>query len=149
MTGWRLGWATGPAAIIDLMAKIQSQTVTSAASFTMAAGTEALNGPQDAVEEMRLAYQARRDFMVEALNAIPGVECDPPAGAFYLFVRFPGLGTDSMEIARILLEEAEIAGTPGIAFGQAGEGHVRFAIATAMSDLERAVKRIERLMARR
>ena len=149
MTGWRLGWAAGPAAIIDLMAKVQGQTVTSAASFTMAAGAEALNGPQDAVEEMRLAYQARRDFMVEALNAIPGVECDRPAGAFYLFVRFPGLEADSITIARILLDEAEIAGTPGIAFGQAGEGHVRFSIATAMSELERAVERIERLMASR
>ena len=149
MTGWRLGWAAGPEQVIGLMAKLQSQTVTSAASFTMAAGAEALNGPQDAVEEMRLAYKARRDFMVDALNAIPGVACDRPAGAFYLFVRFPGLGTDSMQIASILLEEAEIAGTPGIAFGQAGEGHVRFSIATAMSELERAVERIERLMASR
>jgi len=149
MTGWRLGWAAGPADVIGLMAKLQSQTVTSAASFTMAAGAEALNGPQDAVEEMRLAYKARRDFMVDALNAIPGVECDPPSGAFYLFVRFPGLSDDSMEIANILLEEADIAATPGIAFGQAGEGHVRFSIATAMSELERAVARIEKLMASR
>jgi aspartate aminotransferase len=147
MTGWRLGWAAGPADVIGLMAKLQSQTVTSAASFTMAAGTEALNGPQDAVEEMRLAYKARRDYMVAALNAIPGVACDPPAGAFYLFVRFPGLSDDAMTIADILLEEADIAATPGIAFGQAGEGHVRFSIATAMSELERAVARIEKLMA--
>ncbi len=149
MTGWRLGWAAGPKEVIGLMAKLQSQTVTSAASFTMAAGAEALNGPQGAVEEMRLAYKARRDFMVDALNAIPGVACDRPAGAFYLFVRFPGLGTDSMQIADILLEEAEIAGTPGVAFGQAGEGHVRFSIATSMAELQRAVKRIEKLMATR
>ena len=149
MTGWRLGWATGPADVISLMAKLQSQTVTSAASFTMAAGAEALNGPQDAVERMRQAYKARRDFMVPALNAIPGVECRPPAGAFYLMVRFPGLSEDSMEIADILLEEADIAATPGIAFGEAGEGHVRFSIATAMRDLERAVERIEKLMAAR
>lgn len=149
MTGWRLGWAVGPAEIIGLMAKLQSQTVTSAASFTMAAGVEALNGPQDEVERMRLAYKARRDYMVDALNGIPGVACDPPQGAFYLFVRFPGLGTDSMELANILLEEAEIAGTPGIAFGQAGEGHVRFSIATSMEELKRAVARIEKLMQRR
>ncbi len=147
MTGWRLGWAAGPASIIGLMAKLQSQTVTSAASFTMTAGTEALNGPQDAVEQMRQAYRARRDFMVDALNQIPGVACDRPAGAFYLFVRFPGLGQDSMQIANILLEQAEIAATPGIAFGQAGEGHVRFSIATSMRDLERAVERIAALMA--
>ena len=146
MTGWRLGWAAGPASIIGLMAKLQSQTVTSAASFTMAAGAAALNDPQDEVERMRQAYKARRDFMVDALNAIPGVECDRPAGAFYLFVRFPGLGTDSMQIANILLEEAEIAGTPGVAFGQAGEGHVRFSIATSMHELQRAVERIRKLM---
>jgi len=146
MTGWRLGWAAGPKAAIGLMAKLQSQTVTSAASFTMAAGAAALNGPQDAVETMRLAYQARRDFMVDALTAIPGVACDRPAGAFYLFVRFPGLGADSLAIASALLEKADIAGTPGIAFGLAGEGHVRFSYATAMSELERAVARIEKLM---
>ncbi|NOX63650.1 MAG: pyridoxal phosphate-dependent aminotransferase [Chloroflexi bacterium] len=147
MTGWRLGWMAGPSEIINLAAKLQSQSVTSAASFTMAAGAAALEGPQDAVEEMRLAYKARRDFLVDALNDIPGVECDLPQGAFYLFVRFPGLGSDSMAIANRLLEEAEIAGTPGIAFGQAGEGHVRFSYATAMSELERAVERIRKLMA--
>lgn len=146
MTGWRLGWAAGPASVIGLAAKLQSQSVTSAASFTMAAGTVALDGVSEEVETMRQAYKARRDFMVKALNAIPGVECDLPQGAFYLFVRFPGLGHDSMEIANRLLEEADIAATPGIAFGQAGEGHVRFSIATSMSELERAVARIEKLM---
>ena len=146
MTGWRLGWAAGPADVIGLAAKLQSQSVTSAASFTMAAGAEALDGPQDAVEEMRRSYKARRDYMVPALNAIPGVECDMPQGAFYLFVRFPGISDDSMEIANRLLDEAEIAATPGVAFGQSGEGHVRFSIATAMSELERAVGRIEKLM---
>jgi len=148
MTGWRLGWAVGPESIIGLMAKLQSQTVTSAASFTMAAGTAALNGPQEPVEAMRLAYKDRRDFMVDALNAIPGVQCDKPAGAFYLFVRFPDLSGDSMAIADMLLEKADIAATPGIAFGQAGEGHVRFSIATSMRELEWAVVRIENLMKR-
>ncbi len=148
MTGWRLGWAAGPKDIIDLAANFQSQTVTSAASFTMAAGAAALTNAQDVVEEMRLAYKARRDFMVPALNTIPGVECDSPQGAFYLFVRFPGLSQNSMEIANILLEQADIACTPGLEFGQAGEGHVRFSIATAMSDLERAVERIRKLMAK-
>ncbi len=146
MTGWRLGWAAGPAPILKLAANLQSQSVTSAASFTMVGGAAALTGPQAVVEEMRLAYKARRDFMVPALNAIPGVECDSPQGAFYLFVRFPGLGGDSMAIADRLLEQADIACTPGIEFGSAGEGHVRFSIATAMYDLERAVERIRKLM---
>ncbi|NUQ38449.1 MAG: pyridoxal phosphate-dependent aminotransferase [Caldilineales bacterium] len=146
MTGWRLGWAAGPKEVIHLAAKLQSQSVTSAASFTMAAGAAALNEPEDAIEAMRLSYKARRDAMVAALNAIPGVECDPPEGAFYLFVRFPGLSTDSMQIANILLEQADIACTPGVEFGRSGEGHVRFSIATAQSDLERAVERIRKLM---
>ncbi|MGB5987628.1 MAG: pyridoxal phosphate-dependent aminotransferase [Desulfobacterales bacterium] len=148
MTGWRLGWAAGSQGIIDLAAKFQSQSVTSAASFSMPAAETALSGPQDEVARMRRAYQERRDYMVAALNAIPGVECDSPQGAFYLFVRFPGLKTgDSLQIAEILLEEAQVAATPGIAFGRAGEGHVRFSIATAMADLIRAVARIEKLMA--
>ncbi|MCO6450039.1 MAG: pyridoxal phosphate-dependent aminotransferase [Caldilineales bacterium] len=147
MTGWRLGWMAGPAAIIKLAAILQSQSVTSAASFTMAAGAVALESPQDVVEEMRLSYKARRDFMVPALNAIPGVECLNPEGAFYLFVRFPGISNDSMEVANRLLEEADIAATPGNEFGESGQGYVRFSIATAMSDLERAVERIRKLMA--
>ncbi len=146
MTGWRLGWAAGPADVIGLAAKLQSQSVTSAAAFTMTAGVVALHEVEEDVAAMRRAYKARRDFMVQALNALPGVACDMPQGAFYLFVRFPGLGTDSMQIANRLLEEADIAATPGIAFGQAGEGHVRFSYATSMHDLERAVERIGRLM---
>jgi aspartate aminotransferase len=146
MTGWRLGWAAGPKEIIGLAAKFQSQSVTSAAAFTMAAGAEALTGPQDEVAHMRDEYKARRDFMVQALNEIPGVKCASPQGAFYLFVRFSGLGNNSLEIADNLLEKANIAATPGIAFGRAGEGYVRFTFATAMSELERAVERIRKLM---
>jgi aspartate/methionine/tyrosine aminotransferase len=102
----------------------------------------ALNGPQDAISRMRDAYQARRDFMVPALNAIEGIACNNIEGTFYLMVRFPGSQNNSLELAEAMLEHALIAGTPGIAFGQSGEGHVRFSIATAMSDLERAVERL-------
>ena len=146
MTGWRLGWAAGPAKIIGLAAKLQSQSVTSAAAFTMTAGAAALNGPRIAYKKCDWPTKRWRDFMVPALNALPGVECDMPQGAFYLFVRFPAFGKDSMAIAARLLDDADIAATPGIAFGSAGEGHVRFSIATAMADLERAVERIEKLM---
>ena len=146
MTGWRLGWVAGPEPIISLAAKFQSHSVTSAASFTMVAGATALTGPQEAVSRMREAYKTRRDFMVSALNRIPGVACHRPEGAFYLFVQFPGLGTDSLKIADLLLEKADIAATPGIAFGASGEGHVRFSIATGREHLEKAIKRIEKLM---
>ena len=142
MTGWRLGWLAGPTPIMKLAAKMHSQAVTSAATFTMAAGAAALNGPQDAVEEMSDSYRQRRDFMVPALNEMEGISCLMPEGAFYLMPRFPNTEKNSLEIAETLLDKAGIAGTPGIAFGAGGEGHVRFSIATAMSDLERAVERL-------
>ena len=145
MTGWRLGWLAGPAPILKLATRMNSQTVSSAATFTMHAAVAALTGPQACIEEMRESYKARRDFMVPALNGIDGVECRSIEGAFYLFPRFPNSDKNSMELADALLEKAGIAGTPGIAFGGSGEGHVRFSIATAMSELERAVERLAKV----
>ncbi|MFW6184758.1 MAG: pyridoxal phosphate-dependent aminotransferase [Chloroflexota bacterium] len=148
MTGWRLGWIAGPTPMMKLATKMHSQTITSAATFTMLAAVAALNGPQDVVEEMCRSYQERRDFMVKALNEIPGIECRLPDGAFYLMPHFTNSERNSVELAEALLEEAGIAGTPGVAFGQSTEGHVRFSIATAMSELERAVERLERVAPR-
>ena len=142
MTGWRLGWLVGPTAIMKLAAKMNSQTVTAAATFTMAAAVAALTGPQDVVEEMRQAYQERRDFMVKALNEIDGIECSAPEGAFYLLPRFTQTELNSLQLANELLEQTSIAATPGIAFGRSAEGHLRFSIATAMSELERAIDRL-------
>ena len=142
MTGWRMAWLVGPPEVIKVATKMNSQTVSCAATFTMHACIAALTGPQTAVYEMRDSYQQRRDFMVSALNDIDGIECRSIEGAFYLFPRFPNSSRNSLELADALLEKAQIAGTPGIAFGQSGEGHVRFAISTAMSDLERAVERL-------
>jgi aspartate/methionine/tyrosine aminotransferase len=127
---------------------MHSQTITSAATFTMDAAVAALKGPQEAVEEMCNAYCQRRDFMVRALNEIPGVECAYPDGAFYLLPRFPGIPLNSLELADVLLDDAGVAATPGIAFGQSGEGHLRFSIATAMDDLERAIERLQRVLPR-
>ena len=145
MTGWRLGWLAGPTPIMKLAAKINSQTVSCASTITMHACTAALNGPQDIVAQMRDSYQQRRDFMVKALNEIDGVECRSIEGAFYLFPRFPNSSKNSLELAEALLDKAGIASTPGIGFGQSGEGHVRFAISTAMRDLERAVERLAKV----
>jgi aspartate aminotransferase len=142
MTGWRLGWLAGPTPIMKAAAKMNSQTVSSAANFTMHAAVAALQGPQDCVLEMRDAYKARRDFLVKALNEVEGVACQNIEGAFYLFPTFPGSSKNSMDLAEGLLDHAGIAGTPGIAFGNSGEGHMRFSIATAMDDLERAAERL-------
>jgi aspartate/methionine/tyrosine aminotransferase len=124
---------------------MNSQTVSSAATFTMHAAVAALNGPQDEVRKMRDSYEKRRDFMVKALNEIEGVHCRSIEGAFYLFPSFPGSSKNSVELTDALLEKAGIAGTPGIGFGASGEGHIRFSIATAMSDLERAVERLAKV----
>ena len=145
MTGWRMGWLVAPPPIIALAGKLSSQTVSMAANFSMHATAAALNGPQDCVAEMCAAYAARRDFTVEALNAIDGVHCRDVEGAFYLFPSFPGSDRDSIEVAAFLIEEAGVAGTPGIAFGSTGEGHIRFSFATAMEDLESSVERLARV----
>lgn len=142
MTGWRLGWIAGPTPVMKLAARMHSQAVTSAATFTMAAAAVALNGPQDDVEEMRQSYQARRDFMVNALNEIDGIYCAMTEGAFYLMPHFTQTERNSVELAEALLQEAGVAATPGAAFGASAEKHLRFSIATAMSELERAVERI-------
>ena len=94
---------------------------------------------------MRESYKARRDFMVPALNSIDGIQCRSIEGAFYLFPSFPNSDKNSLELADVLLDKASIAATPGIAFGSSGEGHVRFSIATAMSELERAVERLAKI----
>ncbi|MBK8904753.1 MAG: pyridoxal phosphate-dependent aminotransferase [Anaerolineaceae bacterium] len=145
MTGWRLGWLVGPPGIIRLATKQNGQSVSCAATFTMHACVAALTGPQDNIAMMRDAYQQRRDFMVNALNRIDGVECRSIEGAFYLFPRFPKSQKNSLELADALLEHAQIAATPGIAFGQSGEGHLRFAISTALDDLERAAERLAKV----
>lgn len=146
MTGWRLAWLAGPAPVVKLARTYQTQSITSAASFTMAAGVAALNGPQACVAEMTAAYARRRRFVLDALEEIPGIECPPIEGAFYVFPKFTATTKGSLEIANILLEKALISTTPGIAFGEAGEGHVRFSIATHMHDLERTVERLAQLV---
>ena len=146
MTGWRLGWLAGPAPVVKLSRTLQTHSAQSAASFAMAAGVAALDGPQENVYAMTAAYAQRRRFVLDAFEEIPGLECQPIEGAFYVFPKFTATSKSSLEIADILLEQAHIAATPGIAFGDAGEGHVRFSIATQMSDLEKMVDRLARIV---
>ncbi|MEM7126925.1 MAG: pyridoxal phosphate-dependent aminotransferase [Chloroflexota bacterium] len=142
MTGWRLGWLAAPLPIAKLARTHQTQSITSAASFTMVAGAAALNGPQDCIREMVASYAERRRFILDAFEELPGIECPPMEGAFYAFPRFTHTEKKSLEISQILLEKGLIASTPGIAFGEAGEGHVRFSTATHMNDLEKLVDRL-------
>ena len=145
MTGWRLGYLAGPVEMVREAAKIQEQTATCAPSFVQVGGVAALEGPQEVVARMTAEYQRRRDFFVDMLNDIPGVQCFKPEGAFYAFPKF-NLGKNSMELADMLLEKARVAGTPGSAFGEAGDGHVRFSFASAPRDLETAARRIKDML---
>ncbi len=146
MTGWRLGWLAGPTAVIKRARIVQSHSAQSAAAFTMAAGVAALNGPQDCVQTMVAAYAQRRRFILDAFAEIPGIECAPIEGAFYVFPKFTNTDKSSLEIAKALIEEAHVAATPGIAFGESAEGHVRFSIATHLSELEQLVDRLARFV---
>ncbi|MDE2853608.1 MAG: pyridoxal phosphate-dependent aminotransferase [Chloroflexota bacterium] len=142
MTGWRLGWLAGPSEVIAVAGKFNSQTATSAATFTQHAAVAALNGPQDCVEMMRAAYQERRDFMVQSFNSIPNMSCPDIEGAFYAFPKVDSTAKTSEEVANAILEEAVVVGVPGSAFGITKDAHIRFSFAEDMNKLREAVERI-------
>lgn len=155
MTGWRIGYAGGPREIIAGMDVIQSQEVSHPSSISQKAAVEALNGPQESVAEMRLAFDARRRYMVERLNDIPGVSCPLPQGAFYAYpVVSPFYGrragkweiADSVSLCEYLLEEAKIACVPGAGFGT--EEHIRLSYATSLEKIEQAMDRLEAALER-
>lgn len=143
MTGWRLGYLGAPAPLCEQILKVQQHVVTCAPSFVQAAGVAALEGPQECVAAMTAEYDRRRRFMTDALNAIPGVQCPLPEGAFYLFPRVAYRGMDSNALARFLIEQAHVAVTPGAAFGKACSQNIRLTFATAMANLRQAAEQLE------
>jgi aspartate aminotransferase len=151
MTGWRIGYAAGPKELIKTMSKVQSQSTSGACTISQAAATAALDGPQQCVEDMRLEFKRRYEYLVKALNAIEGVECPECEGAFYAFPSFEAVIErmpeirDDVELAAWLLEHAGVAMVPGTAFG--APGHLRLSFATSMENLENCVARIERALA--
>ncbi len=149
MTGWRIGFAAGPQAVITAMTTIQSQCTTNACSVSQAAATAALEGDQQVVAQMTAEYRKRHDFLVPALNAIPGFECRAGEGTFYAFPRISGaidrLGLeDDAEFCEFLINNADLALVPGSAFG--APGYVRFSFACSMAALEEAIRRIKRAL---
>jgi len=146
MTGWRLGFAVGHPNIISAASKIQSHSTSNPSSISQAAALEALSHDAPEVEEMHQAYSERRAWLVPAINAIDGLCCTDPDGAFYLFpevkaVYGKGKVRDSNSFAQYLLDEARVAVVPGIAFGS--DEHVRISYATSMDRLREGVRRIE------
>ncbi|MGH8306305.1 MAG: aminotransferase class I/II-fold pyridoxal phosphate-dependent enzyme, partial [Steroidobacteraceae bacterium] len=149
MTGWRLGYCGGPKEIIAAMATLQGQSTSNASSISQKAATAALNSEQTCVKKMNEAFKARRDFVVRALNSLPGVSCLPGAGTFYAFAdvsrAITALGCrDDHEFTELLLNEAGVAVVPGSGFG--APGHVRLSFACSMQTLEKALDRIARLL---
>lgn len=145
MTGWRIGYAAGDAGLIREMRKVQGQSTSNPSSISQAAATAALDGPQECVAEMCRAFRERHDWLIPALDALPGVHCEPGEGAFYAFADFSGaiqaLGLDDdIQLGEHLLESAGVATVPGSAFG--APGHLRLSFACAREQLEQAVERI-------
>ena len=146
MTGWRLGWAVGPREVVDAMVRIQQATTTHPTAFVQVAGVAALRGPRSFIEEMVREYDRRRRAMVEALNRIEGVRCEPPQGAFYVFPDFSSLGLSSQELSDRLLLEAHVSSVPGHVFGPGGEGRLRLSYTAPVERILEGVRRIERFV---
>jgi aspartate aminotransferase len=155
MTGWRIGYTAGPVNIIKAMSKIQGQSTSNPTSISQAAAVEGLNGPQDFIGTMLVAFDERRKYLVSELEKIEGLSCMMPNGAFYAFPNVKGVfgrsfnGTkieDSSTLASYLLEEAHVALVPGSAFG--AEGYLRMSYATSMENLQKGIDRIKDALAK-
>lgn len=147
MTGWRLGYATGPQEIIDQMVKIHQFAIMCAPTTSQYAAIEALKNGDPDVEMMRDAYDQRRKFVVSALREM-GLECFEPFGAFYVFPCIKSLGMTSDEFATKLLREEKVAAVPGTAFGDCGEGFLRISYAYSIENLKIALERMEKFVTR-
>ena len=147
MTGWRLGFGLGPKPWIQSMLKVQSHSTSNANSMTQKAAVEAAIGPQEAVRSMIGEYLRRRDWIVPALNEIEGVECATPEGAFYVMPNVKrllgGRVGDSIELSKLLLDEARVVVTPGSAFGM--EGYLRISYANSLEAIQEGVRRLDKV----
>lgn len=148
MTGWRLGYGVWPAALVDPVLRMAVNSHSCVNAAAQYAGLAALTGPQDAVEEMIAAFDARRRLTVARLNAIDGVRCVEPGGAFYAFPNIVATGRTSKEVERLLLEEAGVATIAGSSFGAHGEGYLRISYANSRANIEEAMTRIAACLAR-
>ncbi|SDZ85473.1 aminotransferase [Thalassobacillus cyri] len=148
MTGWRLGYATGPSEIISAMVKIHQYTMMCAPTMAQHAALEAMKNGRESVQHMLESYKQRRNLIVSSLNEI-GLDCPNPGGAFYAFPSIKATGLSSAEFAEQLLQEEHVAVVPGEVFGANGEGYVRCSYATSIKQLDEAMNRIKRFVEKR
>lgn len=147
MTGWRLGYVAAPEEFIPVLNKIHQHNTTCAPSFVQTASVVALRDEKDEVNEMVKEYQRRRDYAVAAINAIDGLSCPCPKGAFYIFINCKELGRPCAELAAYLLDEAKIALVPGDVFGLGGEGYLRMSFANSYENIVEGCKRLAEAVA--
>ncbi len=143
MTGWRVGYGAMPLELVEPVSRLVTNSVSCTASFTQMAALEALSGPQDDSYEMVAEFRKRRDIIVSGLNAIEGITCATPQGAFYAFPNVRGTGMDSHDFADRLLAEGGVACLPGESFGEYGKGFARFSFANSTENIEKALDRID------
>jgi aspartate aminotransferase len=142
MTGWRMGYGVMPVDLATHVARLMTNSSSCTASFTQIAGVEALRGPQESVDKMCTEFKKRRDVMVAGLNKIKGFSCRSPKGAFYVFPNITKTGWKSKKLADALLDDAGVAGLSGTAFGDFGEGYLRFSVANSIENIEKALERV-------
>ena len=143
MTGWRLGYGVMRPDLAVHISRLATNSTSCTASFTQIAGIEALSGDQSSVDKMSAEFRRRRDVFVAGLNKIKGFSCRVPKGAFYTFPNITKTGWPSKKLADALLEQAGVAGLSGTAFGEYGEGYLRFSVANSLENLNKALARIE------
>src|SRR5213083_698553 len=142
MTGWRMGYGVMCADLATHVSRLMTNSNSCTASFTQVAGIEALRGPQQSVDAMRAEFKKRRDLMVAGLNKIKGFSCRSPHGAFYVFPNITKTGWPSKKLADALLDDAGVAALSGTAFGNFGEGYLRFSVANSIENIEKALDRV-------
>ncbi|MDY7015186.1 MAG: pyridoxal phosphate-dependent aminotransferase, partial [Cyanobacteriota bacterium] len=144
MTGWRVGYMAGPVELIQAMTKIQGHSTSNVCTFAQYGAIAALEGPQDPVQTMLEAFTQRRSVMLEGIEAIAGLSCAKPDGAFYLFIDISKTGLTSLEFCKSLLDSQQVAAIPGIAFGN--DRCIRLSYATDLNSIEKGLERLERFV---
>jgi aspartate/methionine/tyrosine aminotransferase len=146
MTGWRLGYAALPAVLVEPITRLLINSISCTPPAVQLAGVAALTGPRDEVNAMIAEFRRRRDVVVAGLNALPGITCVTPRGAFYVFPNITATGVGANELAGRLLTEAGVAVLAGTAFGEYGEGYLRLSYANTLENIEEALDSIRELL---